>query len=96
VGLPQPVEHLLVAGVFHRGEPTGHENDVGRRGFVERMRRADDQHAGVRDDGSRLVPNEPDLGVGQPAQHLVRSDEVKGGEARIHDDGDLHDVFSLK
>ena len=92
---PHPVEQLLVAGMLDRGEAAGHQNDVGRRCFVERVRGADDEHAGVGGDRSGLVPDEPDLGVGQPAQHFVGSDEVQCGEARVQHDGDLHDSSSV-
>ncbi len=45
--------------------------------------------------GSRLMPDEPHLGVGQVAQHLVGSDEVQCGEAGVHHDGDLRHCHLL-
>ena len=57
--------------------------------FPPTPRRTDEQHAGVRRDGSGLVPDEPHLGVGQIAQHFVGPDEVQGREAGIDHDCDL-------
>ncbi|SLE71914.1 Uncharacterised protein [Mycobacteroides abscessus subsp. massiliense] len=49
----------------------------------------DDQHTGIGGDRSGLMPYESNLGVGDEAQHLVRSDEIQRGEVGVQHNRDL-------
>jgi hypothetical protein len=73
------------------GDPApGHEEDVGGGDVGEGGLDPDGHEAVVVGDGAGLGRAQHDLEAGPVGQHLVRADEVEGGEPRVQADGDLH------
>jgi hypothetical protein len=73
----------------------GDENDVGRRDLLDRALGQDAQHPVVGGNRTGLGRDEGDARARQAAQHLIRPDGIKGGEAVIEENRDVHVLVSL-
>ncbi len=80
MGLPHPLEHLVVVLQRAGAHAPGKDDDVGLREFLEGGVDGDAEHAVLAADLAPSVTDEGDIDAGDALQYLVGSDAVEGGE----------------